>query len=75
MAAEKTPVLAGAIPTLERFMSRWEWLAQLQEDVAPAIRAGLDVAYRYYSRMDSTDVYIISMCEYYLPSSPLQVST
>ena len=66
MSCDKTPVVAGAIPSFERFMSVWEDLAadDSMKDVAPAIRAGLKRAYKYYNRMDQTSAYVINMCEY-----------
>lgn len=62
MSKELTPVLAGAVPTFERFMSRWERLSLAQPHLAPAINAGLEVAYKYYKQMDNTTAYIIAMC-------------
>jgi hypothetical protein len=66
MSCDKTPVIAGAIPSFECFMSVWEDLAadESMKDVAPAIRAGLKCAYKYYNRMDHTSAYVINMCEY-----------
>jgi hypothetical protein len=66
MSSEKNPVLAGAVPSFERFMSVWEDLAadESMQDVAPAIQAGLKRAYKYYNRMDRTSAYVINMCEY-----------
>jgi hypothetical protein len=64
MSKEKTPVLAGAIPSFERFMSRWERLAEKNAHLAPAIQIGLDFATKYYKRMDDTDAYVVAMCEY-----------
>jgi hypothetical protein len=63
MAKEKTPVLAGAIPSFERMMTRLEKLAGVQPKLAPAIKAGLEFAYLYYKKMDYTDAYIVAMCE------------
>jgi hypothetical protein len=67
MSKEKTPVLAGAVPSLERFMSNWERLAAIPDNkhLAPAIERGLSFAKKYYKRMDDTDAYVIAMCEYY----------
>jgi hypothetical protein len=63
MAKEKTPVLAGAIPSLERMMTRLEKLARQQPKLAPAIKRGLKFAYKYYHKMDDTDAYIVAMCK------------
>ena len=62
MSNEKTPVLAGAIPTFERFMTSWERLAARNPNIAPAIKKGLKCAYKYYKRMDDTDAYVVAMC-------------
>lgn len=39
MSSDKTPVIAGAVPSFERFMTVWEDLAgnDSMQDVAPAI--------------------------------------
>jgi len=63
MSKEKTPVLAGAVPTFERFMTSWERLAEKNQHLEPAIKVGLKFAYKYYKRMDGTDAYVVSMCE------------
>ena len=63
MAKEKMPVLTGAIPSLECFMMKWEKLAQEQPNLAPAIKHGLSIAYKYYSHMDKTKAYVVAMCE------------
>ena len=61
MAAEKTPILSGAIPAFEMFMSRWEKLAREHPCLEDLIKPGLDWAYMYYGRMDRTKAYIILM--------------
>ena len=63
MSKEKTLVLAGAVPTFECFMTSWERLAEKNQHLAPAIKVGLKFTYKYYKRMDSTDAYMVSMCE------------
>lgn len=65
MSSDKTPVLAGAVPSFEHLMSIWEDMAteDSMQDVAPAIKAALKRAYKYYNRMDHTSAYIVSMCE------------
>ena len=66
MSSDKTPVLAGAVPSFERFMCVWEDLTkdESMQDVAPAIQAGLKCTYKYYNRMDCTSAYVVNMCEY-----------
>ena len=63
MSKQKTPVLAGAIPSFERMMIRLEKLSLWQPTLTPAIKAGLGVAYKYYKKMDDTNAYIVAMCE------------
>jgi hypothetical protein len=63
MSKEKTPVLAGAIPAIKHFMSRWERLAETQLHLALAINAGLTIANKYYNKMDETHTYVVAMCE------------
>ena len=66
MSSDKTPVIAGAVPSFKRFMTVWEDLAgnDSMQDVAPAIRVGLEWAYKYYQRMDATSAYVVNMCKY-----------
>ena len=63
MANEKVPVLTGAIPSIERMMTRLEKLAKQAPGLAPAINKGLKSAYKYYKWMDDCDAYIIIICE------------
>lgn len=63
MSKEKTPVLAGVIPTFERFMTSWEALAKKNPNLRDAINIGLSFATKYYKKMDATKAYIIAMCE------------
>ena len=64
MSKEKTPILAGTIPSFKQFMSHWERLAEKNAHLAPAIQIGLNFATKYYKWMDDTDAYVIAMCEY-----------
>jgi len=41
MSKEKTPVLAGAVPSFEHFMTSWERLAEKNQHLVPAIKVGL----------------------------------
>ena len=60
MSGESTPILCGAIPSFESFMSKWE---EMQENscLKPLVEPGLEWAYKYYRRMDRTRAYIITM--------------
>ena len=63
MSKEKMPVLVGAIPAFEMMMTRLERLATRQRHLASPIKVGLKFAYKYYSKMDDTDAYVMGMCE------------
>jgi hypothetical protein len=61
LSNDKTPVLAGVIPTFEIFLSKWEKLAKNKPHLKPWIE-GLIWATKYYRRLDSSNAYIIAMC-------------
>jgi hypothetical protein len=61
MSSESTPILSGAIPSFELFMTSWERLADMHPKLERWIKIGLDYATVYYGRMDRTSSYIISM--------------
>ena len=61
MSKEKTPILSGAIPAFEMFMTSWEQLAERIPRLRPHLDEGLKWALKYYERMDRTDAYIIAM--------------
>jgi hypothetical protein len=63
MSGEKTPILAGAIPAFEMFMSGWEKAGEDHPRLTHLIQPGLDWASMYYGRMDRTKAYIIAMCK------------
>lgn len=62
MSKEKTPVLAGVIPSFERFMTSWELLAKKNPHLRTALNTGLSFANKYYKKMDDTRAYLIAMC-------------
>jgi hypothetical protein len=64
MSGESCPLLSGAIPAFEIFMSRWENLKVDKPRLARFIDKGLEWAYKYYKRMDRTRAYIIAMCKW-----------
>lgn len=64
MAGEKNPILAGAVPAFELFMTRWELLADKNPRLKPWIDEGLVWANEYYCKMDDTKAYVIAMREY-----------
>ena len=68
MSAESMPVLSGAAPSFEIFMTQWEKLCTKFPQLKPWVDISLQWAEKYYTRMDDTDVYMVAMCES-LPSS------
>lgn len=64
MSSESTPVLSRAISSFEIFMTQWENLGKKYEILRPWTEIGLKWAKKYYIRMDDTDAYIITMCEF-----------
>lgn len=68
MSHELTPVLSGAIPAYELFMTRWEDIRKNFPETRDWVDTGMLWAEKYYNRMDLTNAYIIAMCE--LVSSP-----
>jgi hypothetical protein len=68
MSAESMPVLSGAVPSFEVFMTRWEKLRTKFPVLKPWVDVGLKWARKYYTRMDDTDAYVVAMCE--SPPSP-----
>jgi hypothetical protein len=62
MSAESNPILSGAIPAFEMFMTVWEKISRDNPHLERFIKNGLDWAYMYYGRMDRTKAYIIAMC-------------
>lgn len=66
MSGESTPILSGAIPAFETFMTRWEKMTRDLPDLEQLIRPGLDCANKYYKRMDRTRAYIIAMRQQFI---------
>jgi hypothetical protein len=63
MSGESTPILSGAIPAFETFMTEWEQIRDNHEETRHWVDVGLSWAATYYSRMDCTQAYIVAMCE------------
>lgn len=61
MSGEATPILSGAIPSFEMFMTKWEVLAEKHPRLEQWIRTGLEWATSYYARMDRTQSYVVAM--------------
>ena len=69
MSSESTPVLSGAIPVFEMFMTQWEHIGDSHAETKEWVDVGLSWATKYYNRMDCTQAYIIAMCEFVSPLS------
>ena len=67
MSGESTPILCGAIPSFEMFMTSWEKLLHDHKSLKKYIDPGLQWAYMYYSRMDNTRAYIATMRKFFFP--------
>jgi hypothetical protein len=70
MSSESTPILCGAIPAFEMFMTAWENCAEGHPNLKKYIQPGLDWACMYYSRMDRTRAYVIAMRKCFWSSCP-----
>jgi hypothetical protein len=64
MSEESSPVLSGAIPSFEIFMTAWEDLSEHHPHLETIIKPGLDLAYKYYAWMDRSLCYVIAMRTY-----------
>lgn len=63
MSAESMPVLSGAVPSFEIFMTKWERVREQYPAAKYWVDIGLEWAKKYYIRMDDTDAYVVAMCE------------
>lgn len=61
MSVEATPILSGAVPGFESFMTAWEKIAEKNPSLRRWIEVGMKWATVYYRRMDHTRAYIIAM--------------
>lgn len=61
MSSKKTPVVCGAIPVFEEFMTEWEDFMKAAPCLEKYIQPGLNCTYDYYVCMDDTQAYIITM--------------
>jgi hypothetical protein len=68
MSAESMPVLSSAVAIFEIFMWDWERLGEQRPELLPWITIGLNWAKKYYSLMDDTDAYIVTMSEFLIVS-------
>ena len=66
LTSQRTPILAGVLPSFEMLMTSWEKLANDMPNLKQFIQPGLDSTYKYYRRMDETKAYVIAMCTFSL---------
>jgi hypothetical protein len=64
MSSKSTPVLSHAISGFKKFMMQWESLGDQHDKLKPWADIGLNMAKKYYRRMDDTNVYVITMCKF-----------
>jgi urease accessory protein UreE len=64
MSAEQTPILSGAIPAFEMFMTAWEELGNKHPPLQRWTKIGIHWATKYYKKMDQTRAYVVSMCKF-----------
>jgi len=69
MSAEQTPILSGAIPAFELFMTAWEELGNKNPPLQRWTKIGIDWATKYYKKMDMTHAYVVSMSKFDVPCS------
>ena len=55
--------LAGVIPMIENFMTKWETLAEKRLWLKPFIDEELKWAEKYYICLDNTMAYVVAMCK------------
>ena len=68
MSSESTPILCSAIPSFEMFITLWEKLLRTHKNLKKYIDPGLQWAYMYYSCMDNTQAYIVTMRTFFFPT-------
>ncbi|EDQ98471.1 uncharacterized protein LACBIDRAFT_335933 [Laccaria bicolor S238N-H82] len=61
MSKEHTPVLSGAIPAFEMFMTAWEQLGRDHPCLARWMDIGIQWATTYYKKMDDSPAYVIAI--------------
>ena len=64
MSEESSPVISGAMPSFEIFMTAWEDLSEHHPHLETIIKPGLDLAYKYYTWMDCSLCYVVAMRTY-----------
>jgi len=62
MSGEKVPILSGAIPCFEMFMTTWEKNSTKDSRLSKWTSIGVNWAVKYYNKMDNTRAYVIAMC-------------
>ena len=68
MSAELMPVLLSAITIFKIFMTQREELCKEFPKLSPWLKVGLKWSKKYYSLMNDTDTYIVTMGEFFIIS-------
>jgi hypothetical protein len=63
MSFKSTLVLLHAISSFEMFMTEWERLGDQHPTLQLWTEISLEWAKKYYTQMDDTDTYVITMCK------------
>ncbi len=66
MSKEKTPVLAGVVPTFEVTMTALQCLGKQNPPLKRYTDVAVEYFKKYYSRVDNTPAYVIVMCSFLL---------
>lgn len=64
MSRERTPALAGTIPSIEVFLKTMKLLAERATRISPIIKVGISIAEKYYERIENNPTYVISTSQY-----------
>jgi len=64
MSGEQSPLLGGALPAYEIFITQWQAIAylSLHPQLRPFIEEGLSWAVTYHGRMQANNTYLFAMC-------------
>ncbi len=64
MSSESMPVLCSAVASFKLLMTKWERLGEEHQELQYWTQISLAWAQKCYKRMDDTNVYVITMCEF-----------
>ncbi|KAI0056879.1 hypothetical protein BV25DRAFT_1772038, partial [Artomyces pyxidatus] len=61
LSGQATPTLSLAVPAMEVFLTGWERLVAQRPHYRRFLDSALEIGRQYYTRMDDTDAYVMSM--------------